>query len=164
MASQVMLEMLIKLRSQRLDPRAQSAWRAAPAAIVGSLEGNQHHIGTQCVRILLESLGWHVHYLGPSVPLEDFAYLQRSRDAELVCIALTPPATGGDLVRATGTLKRFYDHARPYALALGGSLPELVNEDLLTGPFTNVAAFDGCASFRDALQSGFAPTLEGAGS
>jgi len=131
-------------------------------AVVGSLEGNQHHLGSMCVRVLLEALGWRVHFLGPDVPVEDFAVVQRGRGASLVCISLTPPATGGDVARAVDTLARFYDPSRPYALAFGGAVDGGVDEDLLRGPFLDAGVFAGCVSVREAIEHGFTQAHQGA--
>ena len=145
------------LRAERITDTPEDTWDDAPVAVVGTLEGNQHHMGSMCVRILLEALGWKVHYLGPDVPLEDFAVVQRGREADLVCISLTPPATGGDVARAVDTLGRFYDRSRPYALAFGGALPPGVDEELLDGPFADCDIFSSCRGFREENPSLISP-------
>lgn len=159
MVSQILLETLIRLRADRVDSWTDETRQGAPVAVVGTMEGNQHHLGSMCVRLLLEALGWHVHYVGPDVPPEDFAVVQRARGASLLCISLTPPAAGGDVARAVETLARFYDSSRPYALALGGTIDGAVGSDLLRGPFSGSRMFSGCEEFREALLSGFAGGL-----
>lgn len=156
MVSQAILETLIKLRADRVDDTPEDRWTEAPVAVVGTLEGNLHHMGSMCVRILLEALGWRVHYLGPDVPLEDFAVVQRGREADLVCISLTPPAATGDVARAVDTLGRFYDAGRPYALAFGGAVPGGIGEEMLQGPFSACGVFSSCRGFREALGGAFA--------
>jgi excisionase family DNA binding protein len=161
MVSQVMFETILKLREDRIEDRPDDSWDLAPVAVVGALEGNQHHLGSMCVRVLLEAMGWRVHYLGPDVPLEDFAVVQRGRAASLVCISLAPPATVGDVARAVDTLGRFYDASAPYALAFGGAVGGGVAPDLLKGPFRDAEVFSGCVAIREAIQAGFARPLEG---
>jgi excisionase family DNA binding protein len=155
MVSQVLLEILIKLRADRVEDLALGTRQVGPVAVVGTMEGNQHHLGSMCVRLLLEALGWQVHYLGPDVPLDDFAVVQRTRGAGLLCVSLAPPAAGGDLARAVETLARFYDPAYPYALAFGGTVEGTIEPDLLRGPFIESRLFAGCRDFREALESGF---------
>ena len=163
MVSQVMAEVLFKLRAdQREELWKERGPAQGPVALVGTVEGNQHHLGSLCVRILLERLGWDVYYLGPDVPLEDFAVIQRGREASLVCISLPPLAQPGDVARAVEVLGEFYDPSRPYALALGGSVPPGLDDAVLTGPFSDVRIFGSCVSLREALEGSFAEPLTGA--
>ncbi len=161
LVSQALLETLVRIRTERREVQIlrDDAPDGAPVAVVGTLEGNLHHMGSMCVRILLEAMGWKVHYLGPDVPLEDFAVVQRGRQANLLCISLTPPASAGDIRRGVETLTRFYDASRPYALAFGGEVEGEVRPDLLVGPFENVGVFSGCREFQSAMKSGFTPTV-----
>lgn len=161
MVSQAMAEVLLKLRAEGGRPSPSRGGGAAPVAVVGTMEGNQHHLGSLCVRLLLERLGWDVFYLGPDVPLEDFAVIQRGRGASLVCVSLPPQAQPGDVVRAVRVLSGFHDPTLPFALALGGDLPRDMDEEMLAGPFTRVGVFDSCASLREALESDFAPVEAG---
>ncbi len=161
LVSQVLLETLIRLRTERREGQPLSdTGDGMPVAVVGTLEGNLHHMGSMCVRILLEAMGWKVHYLGPDVPLEDFAVVQRGREADLLCISLTPPATAGDVRRALDTLARFYDRSRPYALAFGGQVMGEVPPELLEGPFRAVGVFSGCDAFQKAVRNEFAPLAQ----
>jgi len=94
---------------------------AGPVAVVGAAEGDQHQIGSMCVRVLLERRGWRVLYLGPNTPAEEFASVQRNQRANLVCISLTPPAPAGQVRRSIDVLSEFYRAEVPYHLAFGGS-------------------------------------------
>lgn len=163
MVSQAMTEVLLKLRSEEREARGRNGWHdGAPVAVVGTMEGNQHHLGSLCVRLLLERMGWEVFYLGPDVPVEEFAVVQRGRDAALVCVSLPPAAQPGDVSRAVRVLSEFYDPDRPYALALGGGVPQDLEPALLEGPFADVRCLGSCASLGDALEAGFASSLSGA--
>lgn len=163
MVSQVMTEVLLKLRADhREEARRRPADGPAPVAVVGTMEGNQHHLGSLCVRLLLERLGWEVYYLGPDVPVEEFAVIQRGRDASLVCVSLPPMAQPGDAARAVRVLGEFYDRSHPYALALGGAASPSVDPAMLAGPFADVRIFDGCRDLREALAGAFARPVAGA--
>lgn len=152
--SQAMTEMLLRLTAA---PGDVAIAPAAPVAVVGTLEGNQHHIGALVVRVALERRGWEVCYLGPDVPVEDFAAMQRNRDAALVCVSLPPPAAGGDVARVVRVLGERYDASRPYALAIGGQFEADVDPSLVSGAFTSVDTFGSCGAFEEALERGFAP-------
>ena len=163
LVSQVMVEVLLNLRvddREKMDRRRNGA--ARPVAVVGTLEGNFHHLGSLCVRLLLERLGWEVYYLGPDVPIEDFGVIQRGREASLVCLSLTPPAAAGDVARAIRILGGSYDRSRPYALAFGGQVQGAVDDSILQGPFVGSEVFPSCESLRMAIESGFAGSVTGA--
>ena len=117
LASQVVLETLLQIRTTR--PRAPHA-RTQPRAVVGSMGGNQHHLGSLGIRVLLETLGFTVSYLGPDVPVEEFGRAQRMVEADLVCVSLPPPGTVGDMVRCTEILSEFYREELPFSLFFGG--------------------------------------------
>lgn len=153
MVSQVMIDVLLKLRREEEQRRAAGDDGDRPLALVGTMEGNQHHLGALCVRLLLEREGWRVLYLGPDVPVEDFGVIQRGRRAELVCISLTPPASAGETGRALRVLSEFYDPAIPYDLALGGLMPDAPDpDDLAEGPFRTVALFSSCLELQEMLE------------
>lgn len=163
MVSQVMTEVLLKLRAEgREGARRTRGPGPVPVAVVGTMEGNQHHLGSLCVRILLEHLGWEVFYLGPDVPVEEFAVVQRGRDASLVCVSLPPAAQPGDVARAVRILGEFYDAAHPYALALGGAVSGAMGSDLVAGPFADVRIFEACQALGEALRGDFARPVAGA--
>lgn len=156
LVSQAMTEVLLKVRTHDDVSRSIGGLDERPVAVVGTLEGNHHHLGSMCVRVLLERLGWDVFYLGPDVPIEEFGVIQRGREASLVCVSLTPPAAAGDVARAVRILDEFYDPGRPYALAFGGSIEGAVAPELLAGPFTRVGVFGGCEEFSAEIRAGFA--------
>lgn len=154
MVSQVMVDVLLKIRREDEERRLLDGNGVRrPLAVVGAMEGNQHHLGALCVRLLLERAGWDVLYLGPDVPVEDFAVIQRNRRAERVCISLTPPATAGEVGRVLRVLSKFYDPGVPYALTLGGSVPEDFDaERLAAGPFRRVDVFPSCEALQASLE------------
>jgi excisionase family DNA binding protein len=145
LVSQVMTEVLIGLRPPPADPGGAPDNRR-PVAVVGAAEGTQHHLGAMSVRHLLETKGWEVFYLGPDVPLEDIAAVQRSREAQLVCVSLGPGPTPGDIGPVVRMMAGLYDESQPYALELGGRVTGLLDPDLLDGPFLHLGVHDSCAS------------------
>ena len=152
MVTQAMIEVLLEYRREVAGslPRGHGE----RIAVVGSTEGNQHHLGSLCVRVLLERKGWEVYYLGPDVPVEDFGAIQEGRGAGLVCISLTPPATTGEVARLVRILSEFYDAEHPYTLALGGSLASPVDPDATEGPFERVDMYGSCTELEMSLDQG----------
>ncbi len=156
MVTQAILGALAFLRRDWVEPTNGHERATRPVAIVGTVAGNHHHVGSQCVRMLLERLGWTVYYPGPDVPIDDFGIIQMSREASLVCISLPPGGSAGDVVRTLTVLSGFYDRARPYSLAFGGSLPdEGLADGLTSGPFEAAQFFHSCGDFRVAVEEGF---------
>lgn len=152
--SQVMIDVLLRLRTDWLgDIHGAQTNGSNRVAVVGALEGNQHHLGALCVRVLLERLGWRVHYLGPDVPVDDFGTIQKGRGAGLVCISLGPANTMGDVSRSLELLGAIYDRSRPYDLVFGGAPTGRPPEDLLGGPFTSVRILDSCGALAAEIGS-----------
>ncbi len=149
-ASQAVLEALVRLSDEAWAGIApdDDLPTARPAAVVGSMEGNRHHIGAMCVRILLERAGWTVHYLGADTPPEEFAAIQRARGAELVCVSFSPPTSIGHMRRCLDVLREFYRPASPFDLVFGGA-----GTDELDGgtdlPFRSFLTFPSAESFID---------------
>jgi excisionase family DNA binding protein len=160
MATERLAECLLGLRSEdeRSDaaagaPRSPGVARAgAPRAVVGAMEGDRHHLGALCVRLLLERRGWTVFYLGADVPVEDFAATQRARGASLVCVSFAPPNTAADMMRCVRMLAGFYDVEHPYALALGGDFGERPALEQPASAFSALGVFDSIAAFDRALE------------
>jgi methylmalonyl-CoA mutase cobalamin-binding subunit len=121
-------------------------------AIVGAIEGDQHEVGAQAIRILLEQQGWRVYYLGADVPVEEFAEIQRAQAASLVCISFSPRNALPDLQRAIRVLEEFYRPGHPYALALGGSLSGFPEEEISGGPFRATSISRSAQEFLDWVQ------------
>lgn len=152
LVSQVMIDVLLRLRAEWLeaerDPRAADGDRVA---VVGTLEGNHHHLGALCVRILLERLGWRVHYVGPDVPVDDFGMLQKARDARLLCVSVGPVHSIGDVRRCMRLLEAMYDRSRPYGLIFGGAPLGSPFADGPDGPFESVQLLGSCGELARSL-------------
>ena len=152
LASEALMEVLLRMRD--VDrPWGASNGSARPVAIVGSMEGVRHTLGGLCVRLLLERRGWEVLFLGADVPVEDFAAMQRSRDAELVCVSFAPPNSAADMKRAVRILGEFYKPSQPYTLVLGGLPSEEPYLDDVGVPFRELGIFRSVAAFEAALDS-----------
>lgn len=153
MATEALVEVLLRLRDHAGgEPRRDAG---APVAVLGSMEGDRHNVGGLCVRLVLERRGWDVYFLGADVPVEDFAAMQRSRSAGLVCISFAPPNTAADMKRALRILGEFYERGQPYTLVLGGDLAEAPFLDDVDLPFRELGIFGSTAEFDAALAEGF---------
>ncbi|MDH3271049.1 MAG: helix-turn-helix domain-containing protein [Gemmatimonadota bacterium] len=156
MVSQAIHAALITLRREWLDRRRDptTSGETRPVAVVGTMMGNHHQLGALCVRLLLERCGWEVYYPGHDVPIEDFAEIQRAREATLVCISLGPAGTIGDVTRSLTLMSEFYDRGRPYSIVFGGAANLDVVEVTHEGLFESVAFLDECRTLREALEAG----------
>ena len=162
-ASQAVLESLVRLSDRTWSevPHETDGRSSRPVAVVGSMEGNRHHIGAMCVRILLERAGWTVHYLGADTPPEEFAAIQRARGAELVCVSFSPPTSVGHMRRCLDVLREFYRPGSPFDLVFGGAATgDLDFEGEL--PFRTFQAFPSTVEFLGWVQSSRSTTA-GAG-
>lgn len=157
MATQVVHEVLIRLRPgwDRVGALTDEAGESRPLAIVGAMEGDQHDLGSQAIRVLLERVGWRVYFLGANVPVEDFARIQRAQLADLVCISFAPPHASPDVQRAISVLSEFYRPQTPYALALGGHPAGEQDVSLPDGPFEAVSLSSSAEEFKAWLEEEF---------
>lgn len=156
MASEMLVESLLHLRTEMEDgqPGPGTPDPDAPVAVVGSMEGDRHHLGALCVRLLLERRGWRVYYLGADVPVEDYAAVQRSREADLVCVSFAPPNTAADMKRCVRILGEFYQESHPFGLALGGAVGGRPELDDLVLPFQELGIYDTIGAFERVLDEG----------
>lgn len=122
-----------------------------PVAVVGTVEPEQHVLGSQLVRLLLLHAGWNVEHLGAGVPIPEIAATQRALGASLVCVSFTPPAVAADILRFVEAAEGLADPARPFALVLGGSAARGVDLSDRGGAFTDLVVLENLAAFRDWL-------------
>lgn len=163
MVSQAITGALVGLRREWLDAPSEvdgngAAPAGQPVAVVGTIEGNHHQIGALCIRLALERAGWKVFYPGADVPPEDFAVIQMSREASLVCISLPPAGTIGDVSRTLEILTEFYDRARPYSVVFGGASYLGLEGNVQNGPFESVQFLQECRTLTEALDAGLGRT------
>lgn len=146
MATQAVMEALVRI-SAPMERTGLDAEVPRPSAVVGAVEGDQHHLGALCIRILLERAGWDVHYLGANTPVEEFAALQRSRRCSLLCISFTPPASVAHMRRGLDVLAEFYRGTSPYDLVFGGQGSPLIESEAVDGPFRSFQILASAGAF-----------------
>ncbi len=143
------------------DPRARFASArnggSPPVALVAAAPGNRHRVGAFMVRLLLESRGWRVRYLGADIPADEISIQQRLAGADLVCISFGRPQHAGDAKRVAGQLAQGI--RQPYHLAMGGSglWPHLPTID--EPVFRSSLCYDALRPFEQWLDRDLARTL-----
>lgn len=164
MASQAAMEALVCLSqgsgpSAMLTPlrRGDGSHRVA---VVGAMEGDQHHLGAMCVRVILERAGWSVIYLGANTPAEEFAAIQRAQGASLVCVSFSPPGSAARMRRCLDVLREFHRSHLPYDLVFGGVSSETFEPGRVSTPFSSFQIIPSMESF---LEWGRSRTADGGG-
>jgi len=80
----------------------------APVLVVASPAGQIHELGALLVGAAAANLGWHVTYLGPSLPAAEIAGAARQNRARAVALSLVypedDPRLGGELTRLRESL------------------------------------------------------------
>lgn len=159
MASQAVSEALIRLTAEPLAaaPPSRNGQGPRPLAVVGAMEGDEHHLGALCVRILLEREGWDVNYLGPNTPAEEFSAFQQKQGASMVCVSFAPPARAAKMRRCLNVLSEFSRQDAPFDLVFGGGAAGAVTEEVPDLPFRSFRIFDGSESFVEWIRSSRSP-------
>ena len=85
-ATQITLGQMSRLRSM-LKTRLKLGLKA----LVTSVEGDQHFVGSQAVADFLIMDGWEVDFLGANTPTVDIILYLKSRGSHLVCASATLP-------------------------------------------------------------------------
>jgi MerR family transcriptional regulator, light-induced transcriptional regulator len=84
-------------------PRDASLAEGAPRVLVTTPAGHQHELGAILVSVAARSQGWHVTYLGPSLPAEEIAAAALDSRARVVALSLVypegDPGLGSELTR-----------------------------------------------------------------
>lgn len=157
LTSQSILEALVRFRAH-MPATSRGGRGSSPArrAVVGCMEGVQHQLGAMCARLSLEREGWDVLYLGPDVPVEEFAAVQRSREAGLVCVSFAGVGAMGEVRRCLRILGEFYRKTHPYSLVLGGDIDQEV--DVAPQPFERLDFVRSSKEFVAWLTSGGSPS------
>jgi len=92
----------------------------APILICGTPAGQHHEIGALAAAETASNLGWHVMYLGPSIPSEDIGYIAREKNAAAVALSIVYPTDDPRVVREIRDLARSHLPAAT-ELLVGGS-------------------------------------------
>ncbi len=151
MATQAAMEALVCL-SQGSGPGAtltpsRNGDGSHRVAVVGAMEGDHHHLGAMCARVLLERAGWTVFYLGADTPAEEFAAIQRAHAADLVCVSFSPPGSAAHMRRCLDVLREFYRPHLPYDLVFGGVNSETFDPDRVPAPFRSFEILPSMEAF-----------------
>lgn len=132
-----------------------------PRAILGCIRSQAHELGCLMAKLVLESHGWEVIYLGLNVPTEDFAKIQAEYQASIICIALMPPSTQPEVHHVIELLEQVYDRNVPYHLVLGGPVELELDSDRATqSPINSVQYFNKMGDFSSWLDTVPAPDLK----
>jgi DNA-binding transcriptional MerR regulator/methylmalonyl-CoA mutase cobalamin-binding subunit len=90
----------------------------APVIVVGTPAGQVHELGALLVGAAAANLGWHVTYLGASLPAAEIAGAVRQNRARAVALSLVYPE---DDPRLEGELTRLHESLPPdVTLLIGG--------------------------------------------
>jgi DNA-binding transcriptional MerR regulator/methylmalonyl-CoA mutase cobalamin-binding subunit len=89
----------------------------APVMVVGTPSGQLHELGALLVGAAAANLGWHVTYLGASLPAAEIAGVARQNRARAVALSLVYPE---DDPRLEGELVRLHELLPPEVTVLAG--------------------------------------------
>ena len=149
--SQTIRDMLVTLSTTR-PLQAKDRDGATPRAIVGCMRGEVHELGALMVRVMLECHGWQVIYIGLNVPTEEFAALQKSHRASLVCVSMMPPVGLPEAMTMVRLLNSVYDPAQPYRLVIGGgAFTHGDQEQFDDSPIEEISLFGSMTPFESWL-------------
>ncbi len=91
---------------------------SAPVIVVATPAGQIHELGALLVGAAAANLGWHVTYLGPSLPASEIAGAARQNCARAVALSLVHPE---DDPRLGGELIRLHESLPPEVMLLVGA-------------------------------------------
>ncbi len=84
--------------------RAFPASDNGPLIWVGCAPTEQHEMGALLLSVYLRRAGYRVHYLGQSLPVEDFAAEVKRRQPAMILLSASTPAAAEELGRLTACL------------------------------------------------------------
>lgn len=123
---------------------------SAPVLVVATPSGQLHELGALLVAAAATNLGWHVTYLGPSLPVAEIAGAARQNRARAVALSLVYPE---DDPRLEGELARLRELLPPEtALLAGGRAMPAYREVLNKIGALQMQDFAHLSSFLDALR------------
>lgn len=132
-----------------------------PRAVLGCIRSQAHELGCLMAKLVLESHGWEVIYLGLNVPTEDFAKLQTEYNASIICIALMPPSTHPEVHHVIELLEQVYERKSPYHLVLGGPVELKIDPTRATrSPINSIQYFNKMGDFSSWLDTLPEPDLK----
>ena len=147
----LMRDVLIRLSSLGNTSAPNNPFKKA---VLGCIRSQEHELGCLMARMVLESAGWDVLYLGLDVPTEEFARMQNMHDATMVCIAHMPPTTQSEIVHIVELLDYMYDRKKPYHLVFGGPVKMDITPFKATEySLASVQQFQSMTEFSDWLNN-----------
>ena len=85
LATEIVIGQLDRLRAHFAPPARRSLYRV----MVACIEGEQHYIGARMLADLCGARGWHVDFLGASVPNEALVAMVHRRHPQVVGLSVT---------------------------------------------------------------------------
>ncbi|MBX2821143.1 MAG: cobalamin-dependent protein [Rhodothermaceae bacterium] len=152
----LMRDLLVRMStgSEWADRTPNAPEKSRPRAVLGCIRSQAHELGCLMAKLVLESHGWDVVYLGLNVPSEDFSRAQIEYDASLVCIALMPPSTYPEVYHVIDLLEQVYDRNRPYHLVFGGPVELQLDPNRTTkSSISSIQYFETMSKFSDWLEN-----------
>lgn len=151
-ATHTLRDILIHLKEKLREQGYSRPARNRPITILGCGREEEHELGALMARLVLESQGWTVIYLGLDVPTEEFAKQQVKHEAALVCISMMPPRGERDVHHIYNLLDRVYDRRHPYRLAFGGGAVANIENFKVHGSIPDVRVFKTMKDFSYWIQ------------
>ena len=151
-ATHALRDTLIHLKEKLRELGYARPARNRPITILGCGREEEHELGALMARLVLETQGWTVVYLGLDVPTEEFAKQQVKHEAALVCISMMPPRGERDVHHIFNLLDRVYDRRHPYRLAFGGGAVSNIKDFNVRGSIPEVRVFKSMKDFSYWIQ------------
>ena len=122
-------------------------------AIVGCARSEVHEMGALVIRLILTYHGWHVLYLGPDVPTEEFHSQQEKHSADLVCVSMSPMKGVATALEIAQLLCLLGSDKHPFRLAIGGDALEEQVLSIAEGPVMEARLFRSAMAFEDWIRA-----------
>ena len=149
----LMRDLLVRMSIALETSRPHDRPSPPPKAVLGCIRSQAHELGCLMAKLVLESHGWDVVYLGLNVPTEEFAKIQVEYGASMICVALMPPSTQPEVQHLIELLGQVYNRSVPYHLVLGGPVElKLPPSKTTQSPITSIQYFERMKGFSDWLQ------------
>lgn len=93
-----------------------------PEAVCAGIPGEEHELGLLAVAVHLAAAGWHVTYLGASVPFADLRRVLEARRPALLCSSVILPVSEAECHRVAQALREIAP-AETQVLVGGAGIP-----------------------------------------
>ncbi len=85
--------------------KQNAGWQEKVTVVIGTVEGDEHDIGKNLVKLMLEVAGCTVYDLGVDVRPEEFVQESVRQQADLVCLSATMTTTSSNLRQVIDMLR-----------------------------------------------------------